>query len=197
MTSLVIESLALFASSDLWDILKDACQIKDYSNPGNLIDIDFWPHWKPDGVHNLNYVEPDVFMNFDNLSIIFEVKKNDSTAQSVDQWEKEVNSFHKTYVGNTKPLILVAINGNSSIQSEEINGIDIYKTSWARLCDAALKRNEKLSKYHRKWMEDSFKVIGVTPYCAISTWLESACLPNINENAIKYINKVFSVKHEL
>lgn len=195
MTSLVFESLTLFAPEDLWSILRYACQLKDYYIPGNLTNIVFWPHWPAEGTNNSSYVEPDVFMEFENLSIIIEVKKNGVTSQNRNQWHKEIVAYHNEYPNHEKNLIVVAVNGNSSNQSEQIDGVNIYKTSWYRLCDAVNKHNSSLSKYHKEWVDKSFKLIGVVPYSAISTWLDEYEFPKINHEAINSTNNIFSLKN--
>ena len=45
MTSFVFEYLAIIAPAKLWSIIKEACNIYDNINPGDLIDVDFWPSW--------------------------------------------------------------------------------------------------------------------------------------------------------
>lgn len=193
MTSFVFEYLAIAAPANLWSIIKEACNIHDDSNPGDLLDVDLWPHWNK-GKFNVRYVEPDVFMRFERLNIIIEVKRNDSTLQYPGQWINEIESFRKTYVNNPERLIVVAVNGNLSYNVEKFEGICVYKTSWSRICDATLKRTVTIRNYQREWLKAMFEEIGVKPFCAISTWLDNHEHLTINNDAINSIEKIFMVK---
>lgn len=188
MTSLIFESLSMFEPSDIWAILKESCLIDISLNPGKLKEIDFWPKWNADGEQNTRYVEPDVYMDYDNIKIIFEVKKPENASQDSNQWRKEIKAFRKKYPQNNVEVILIAINGNSSFIKENEEGVNVYKTSWGRLCDAALKRKDVLSDYKRKWLVYAFDIIGVAPYSAIISWLDEINDLRIDPNAISFIN---------
>lgn len=57
----------------------------NYKGFGNLDSYEFWPHWNSKG----SYVEPDIFLRFENADIIIEAKKDDSTDQTCKQWKKK------------------------------------------------------------------------------------------------------------
>lgn len=191
MTSFVFEYLAMFVPADLWNIIKEACNMHADLNPGDLMDVDFWPHWH-EGKFNVRYVEPDVFMKFEHLNVIIEVKRNDRVLQYPGQWINEIESFRKTYVNNPEPLIVVAVNGNLSYNMEKFDGICVYKTSWPRICDATLKRIGTIHNYQREWLKAMFEVIGVKPFCAISTLLNNSEI-TIDNDAINSIEKIFMI----
>jgi LPXTG-motif cell wall-anchored protein len=48
-------------------------------NSGRLLSFDFWPHWDKTGTDNTNYVEPDLFIKFDEFDVIIEAKVKDVT----------------------------------------------------------------------------------------------------------------------
>lgn len=189
-TSIVFESLTVLNSSDLWQIIRKASGIEEEYNPDELIDMHFWPHCKADGIFNTRFVEPDVLMHFTNLSIIFEVKRDDSVSQDESQWRKEIGSFCKTYKLHKNKVILIAVNGNNHYFKEEIGNVPIYKTSWERLYDAVGLYNKSLPEFKKRWLADAFKVIGIIPYSALD---EMTCQDTIDDNAIQLLNEIYRI----
>ena len=70
-TSAVFENLMLLPDNVFWHILKSSCfnNAKMRINSGRLISYDFWPHWDNTGTDNQSYVEPDLFISFEELDV--------------------------------------------------------------------------------------------------------------------------------
>ena len=108
---------------------------------GDLEEYIFWSSWY---LPNQTRVEPDLFLKFQFLALIIEVKRSDNRwSQSEAQWQKEVDAYYSTYSENPLPVSFIAIGGNSSYTDEDIsleftnnseNKIRIYKCSWLDIC---------------------------------------------------------------
>jgi hypothetical protein len=89
LTSSVFDYLLLLPDSLFWEIIKKSC----YQNnlPGNISFIEsyeFWPHWDSENTTKTNYIEPDMFIRFDNFDLIIEAKRWDNNQQYITQWKK-------------------------------------------------------------------------------------------------------------
>ena len=104
---------------------------------GELEEYIFWPSWY---LPNKTRVEPDLFLKFQSLALIIEVKRSDNRgSQTEAQWQKEVDAYYFTYSDNPLPVAFIAIGGNSNYTDEDIsleftnnseNKVRIYKCSW-------------------------------------------------------------------
>ena len=90
-TSAVFENLMLLPDNVFWHILKSSCfnNAKMQINSGRLVSYDFWPHWDNTGTDNQSYVEPDLFISFEELDVIIEAKYGDYDGQGSSQWKRE------------------------------------------------------------------------------------------------------------
>ena len=66
-TSAIFENLMLLPDNVFWHLLRLSCFSNDMMpvNSGTLLSYDFWPHWDRTGTDNTNYVEPDLFLEFE------------------------------------------------------------------------------------------------------------------------------------
>lgn len=84
---------------------------------GEIIQIDLWPKWTDiEGTKATNYVEPDVFIRFENFDCIIEVKKTDGNGQRPDQWDDQIIAYGNTYPDETK-LIYIVLGGNQDLSN--------------------------------------------------------------------------------
>ena len=135
-----------------WNILK-ASIVDNWNLPnltGKMIQIDFWPKWfKIQGittVANSKYIEPDIFIRFENFDCIVEVKKTDASGQHCDQWESQIQAYLNEYPEG-RQFIYIALGGNSKLNapSHEKFGY-VYKSTWQRLlCEINKALQERLS----------------------------------------------------
>lgn len=122
-----------------WNILK-ASVIGNQNMPsitGEMVQIDFWPKWynvqNIKVVLNSTYIEPDVFIRFENFDCVIEVKKTDSFGQHYDQWESQIQAYRNEYPEGKK-LIYIALGGNQILDAPSQEKFrHVYKSTWQRL----------------------------------------------------------------
>jgi hypothetical protein len=135
VTFSIFDNLLHLPDDMIWRIIRDSC----YNNSilpkiaGTLLDYDFWPHWDKENTGNKNYVEPDMFLRFENVRIIIEAKL-EYNKQGIGQWEKEILSYYNEY---NDPVILLAIDGIDNEDNEEIplkdKSVCVIKSRWKKL----------------------------------------------------------------
>lgn len=135
-TSAIFENLILLPDNIIWFILRQSC----FSNStmpiysGKLLSYDFWPHWNRAGTINSNFVEPDLFLEFELFDVIIEAKYGDRAGQNIPQWQKEIkayqNEFYDKERESQKPFVFIAVGGNQSVEMETVSKTNIYKCNW-------------------------------------------------------------------
>jgi len=157
-------------------------------DPKLIDEFKFWPKWDAEGTGNTNYVEPDVYVKFDNFHLIIELKLNDSPSQYIEQWEKEIRSL-KNNVGNQddKPIVVWAIGGNVTnglelVHLPEQKPIQVYKVSWVNLYNSVLSIRDRFegSSNQKRLLEDICKAFHFYGYHPVS-WFS-----NLESLDIKY-----------
>jgi hypothetical protein len=154
LTSSVFDTLFLLPDDILWKIIRNSCF--DNSNlpiyPGCIIDYEFWPHWNNKNTHNSKYVEPDLFIRFEEIDVIIEAKR-ENNIQSCDQWNNEITAYINEF-GMTKKAVLIAIDGILEEKSEKLEKgnnfiVYIFKTKWINFYEIAIKllNSLKISQY--------------------------------------------------
>ena len=120
-----------------WNILRESIVYNDNvpCNAGEILEVDFWVKWYK--VKNTNaerrYVEPDVFIRFENFDCIIEVKKTEVVGQHKDQWYEQILAYRNEYPGKNK-LIYIALGGNRDFNKNPTDEYtEVYKASWRRL----------------------------------------------------------------
>lgn len=136
-TSTIFGALLLLSDSELQQVLYRACHEEQslIRLAGQLEEFHFWPKWnKTEGTSNDSFVEPDVFLRFERCDVIIEAKLGEQVGQYAGQWHNEAQAYHNLYGKEGKPLILIALGGNSSLESERVKyhrgTALVYKTSW-------------------------------------------------------------------
>jgi len=148
-TSAVFENLMLLPDNVFWHILRQSCFSNDMMpiHSGLLLSYDFWPHWDRTGTDNTNYVEPDLFLEFELFDVIIEAKYGDYGGQYQHQWQQEITAYHNEF-GNQKPFVFIAIGGNMSILAETLllkdERVSIYKCNWLSLLMTVNKYRKEL-----------------------------------------------------
>jgi hypothetical protein len=139
LTSTVFDNLLLLPDKFFWKIITDSCY--DNSLPRNVGDIEyfeFWPHWDAIGSSNQYFVEPDLFVRFEETDIIFEAKRWDYNQQYRQQWEKELIGYKNEFGDDGKTVYFIAIGGINSEIEEELNikeygKVKIIKCRWVNI----------------------------------------------------------------
>lgn len=120
---------------------------------GGLLSLTFWDKWKmpkkdKDGI----YVEPDVFLSFEELDLIVEAKRWDHKQQSEKQWKRELSGYFNDIAvkeeEQIKPVYLLALGGlhNETAKPITLNGkkVLVLKARWSKLLTAILNQKKSL-----------------------------------------------------
>lgn len=149
LTSSVFDHLKLLPSELLWDILFNSCYQKNIQiTSSKLLSIEYWPRWNSEETINTSFVEPDVFLRFQNVDIIIEAKRWDSNQQDRQQWEREISAYLKEYEGEKRQVLLVALGGirNKNAETISIGDTDyiVFKCKWSNMLEVIIKVQTKL-----------------------------------------------------
>lgn len=179
LTSSVFQLLSYLPDGKMWDILWQAIGNKSLpKNVGALENIEYWSKWDADNTTNKHYVEPDIFLAFEQLHLIIEVKK-EKDKQHSGQWKNELQAHLNEYIGLGKPIFLLALGGNSSLNIE-IEYEQVVKASWTMLMNSIrshygdlLRKNTSVKGINGESMiyEDLFASFSFHGYF-VGTWLE-------------------------
>lgn len=157
LTSSVFDYLLLLPSDMVWKILKESCYENTLPNEvGTLCHYEFWPHWDAKDTENRNYVEPDIFLQFEKLDVIIEAKRKDDKQQSCGQWTNEITAYETVY-GKDKEVVLIALGGIKKDNEIKISNAKIVKCRWRRLLARVVA--EKKSIKNIKPDDDSIEKI--------------------------------------
>jgi hypothetical protein len=132
-TSSIFETLMMLPDDMFWSILRSACY--DNSNlpkvSGMIESFEFWPKWDPTGTNNNTYVEPDLFIQFQQFDLIIEAKYNDFGGQHQQQWTNEIKAYCNEYEQD-KPVYFIAVGGNAVKNNDRIDAKNttINKCTW-------------------------------------------------------------------
>lgn len=177
-TSAIIGTLLHLPDDLLWNILRSSCSFSENLPEylGNLLSYDFWPNWDPTGTENVNKVEPDVFMRFENADVIIEAKQNDSALQYPEQWTRELRAYCNQYGTESTKVVFIALGGNAmeikpNTISIDTNAFTIHKCSWFNLMQRIHSERDKQNSQTRRTLDDAilfFDLIGVKNYRFLS-----------------------------
>lgn len=148
-TSSVFENLMLLPDNVFWYVLKQSCFNNNTLpiNSGRLLSYAFWPHWDGKGTGNTNYVEPDLFLEFEEFDVIIEAKYGDTGGQGEGQWRDEIIAYHNEF-GEEKPFVFIAVGGNMNVLEESIKVrkdlVNIHKCNWLSILMAVNKYEKEL-----------------------------------------------------
>ncbi|MDD2576960.1 MAG: hypothetical protein PHV76_05610 [Bacteroidales bacterium] len=203
LTSSFFGLLQYLPSKLIIDILSDSINLKlKHEEIGELKEILFWPKYNSKGTSNKNFVEPDIFMEFEYADMLFEIKHKDGFGQYTNQWENEIISYYNEYSENNKSIYFFAIGGNTNLISESllIDGRKhiINKTSWHLLLNKVVNTKKSIinniikidnEKGVIRIIDDIITSFEKHNYYQIN-WFENIDLKySINNNAEKIINK--------
>lgn len=159
-TSTIVGILLFLPDVLMWRILRNACfgSSKLPEEIGQLLSYDFWPHWNADSTSNNDYVEPDVFLSFENADVIIEAKRFDEYGQYFEEWKNELIAYSNEYTNGSKPVFLIALGGNGSNKETEIfeaggRSCFIVKCSWLGLHKAIKNQVESEKGSNKRILE--------------------------------------------
>jgi hypothetical protein len=139
----------MMLSDDMfWNVLRDSCF--DNSNlplvAGEIDSYEFWPKWDPTRTTNSNYVEPDLFIRFQQFDLIIEAKYSDYGGQYQQQWKNEITAYNNEYKEDKRKVYFVAVGGNADKTNEELKSkeITINKCTWNSILIQVSRLNSEL-----------------------------------------------------
>ncbi len=161
LTSSIFSLLFYLPVNLFWDLFYKACYYPSIpQSVGRLLSYDFWPHWNCEQTGNINYIEPDLFLEFDNFHLIIEAKRDDySQQQKPTQWQSEIIGYYNQYSeADRKPLYLIALAGilNGSEKQEPVKSVPITTCRWVRIL---YQINKLLSNKEKGKLTDSVRNI--------------------------------------
>lgn len=159
LTATVFDLLKYLPTPVFWRILKRALlQDKLPAQATRLRDWLFWEKWNvQNSDRNLNtrFVEPDVFLRFEDIDIIIEAKRFNEKQQSQKQFSEQVNAYFHIFGVEQRSLYYIQMGGllgkedqpayvwpsrveNAAIATADIRNVTVLKTNWNRLLDSVL-----------------------------------------------------------
>ena len=134
-TSFIIGGLLLLPDDIIGKIFNSVGGGKLPKDFGDIVGYEFWPQWKDINIKDINikdktlksreYVEPDVFIQFEKCDVIIEVKRTGHEQQTKEQWLNELVAYDQKF-GNNKDVYLIALGG----YVDEDETLDKIKERW-------------------------------------------------------------------
>ncbi len=148
-TSSVFETLLMLPDELFWNILRESCFDKTNlpETAGVIKEYKFWPHWSPIGTANANYIEPDVFIRFENFDLIIEAKYKEQEGQNPWQWKDQITAYHNEF-SKEKSLCYIALGGNADKSSDKEDEVIINKCSWLSILMTVIKFRQLYINQH-------------------------------------------------
>lgn len=177
LTAVVFDTLKYLPTEIFWSILRRSLYYDKLPlTSGDLLSISFWDKWKAKDTTNSNFVEPDVFLRFNEFDVIIEAKRYDEKQQSQTQMQNEIQAYYNEYTDDNKVLYFIQLGGlhhrNDELDFQfEDKTIVICKTNWTKLLEQIVSENNKikntgltiLSSYSRI-LEDSINGFALHQY---------------------------------
>jgi hypothetical protein len=208
LTAVVFDTLKYLPTEMFWSILKRSLYYdKLPTASGDLLSISFWDKWKAKDTTNSNFVEPDVFLRFNEFDVIIEAKRHDEKQQSGTQMKNEIQAYYNEFNEDNKVLYFIQLGGLHHRNDEldflfKDKNVVICKTNWTKLLEQIVTENNKiknsgltiLSAYNRI-LEDSISGFALHQYYK-KRWLKNLIIKSPIE--LQPLEKLFSyaTKHK-
>jgi len=144
-TAAIFTRLSYLPPEHFWAILQQSFLPVDFIFPnyaGNLHSIDFWPRFD-DPTDSGDWVEPDILVGFEEISIIFEIKRGDqgnpqTSEQLIREWSA-VKNVDDNFSKND--MCLFSLGGMTASNQEllksetgkDLEGFRFATSSWRTL----------------------------------------------------------------
>ena len=185
LTAVVFDTLKYLPTEMFWSILKRSLYYDKLPiASGNLLSISFWDKWSPKNTSNSSFVEPDIFLRFNEFDVIIEAKRHNEKQQSIAQMKNEIQAYYNEYNDDNKDLYFIQLGGLHNNNDEldyqlGVKSIVICKTNWTKLLEQIDSENKKiknsgltiLSSYSRI-LEDSINGFALHQYYK-KRWLKN------------------------
>ena len=152
LTAGIFDLLKYLPTDLFWSILKNALlQDNLPSYCGAIKQIEYWPKWNSKDTSNSKYVEPDLFIRFQDFDLIIEAKRKDENQQYAEQLNNELISYYNEFEEDDKTVYLLQVGGLiDGCEKQELKikekVIKQSKTNWSRLLRSVKSVNQSLEK---------------------------------------------------
>lgn len=151
LTSTVFDLLKYLPTEIFWNILKKSLYHQKLPyNSGEFYEFSYWTKWNADETYNSRYIEPDLFIRFQEFDLIIEAKRYNENQQSSMQILNEIQSYFNEFDENNKDLYFIQLGGLYDfidIEDTTINNkkVVICKTDWTKLLDQIVFEYNKIN----------------------------------------------------
>jgi hypothetical protein len=195
LTASVFQLLAYLPDDVFWRVIRQT--LKNEVLPetvGELDHIGFWERWDATGTSNERFVEPDVFLVFEEMIIIVEAKRYDTKQQSYGQWENELIAFENENADNEKDVFLWALGGIHHLKSQTVpikkKKYKVRKSTWTMLLatiKSELQKGDNQSRHSQQLLNDLIEAFAFHGFF-VGTWFYEAGLKkqDIKPKSIDY-----------
>ena len=203
LTSSVFDHLFLFPDDLFYSVLRNSC----YSNSlpefmGNIEKHEFWPQWDASKTTRTSYIEPDLFIRFNDFDLIIEAKRWDNNQQYLLQWKNEYIAYMNEYAEDEKKVFILAIGGindenEENITVQDYGTIKVVKCRWRVILDTLTDLVSELEKNYYVNNNYLMRIANITitalelhGYIKIK-WLKDI----VNNYKIDYNNSMSSIEN--
>ncbi|OCA75434.1 hypothetical protein [Chryseobacterium arthrosphaerae] len=188
LTASIFDLIKYLPSEYITDIIKNSLlHDKIPTDCGILLSLSFWDKWNPRNTINEKYVEPDIFLRFENIDIIIEAKRFDYFQQFDDQIKKEITAYFNEYGFENKDLYFIQLGGiynhdDDNDLTDEFytnKSVKVCKTTWTNLLNTIVNFKEYiLSKNNQneqniiRILDDIIKAFEIHQFYKIN-WLNN------------------------
>ena len=167
LTSTVFDYLFTLPNDLFWNIIKKSCsQNKLPETINSIVSYEYWPHWNPKNTTKINFIEPDLFIRFDNFDLIIEVKPRDDSQQYLEQWKNEFIGYKNEYKQDGKNVFLLAIGGidndhEECIDVENYGTVTVVKCKWYNILETLVNILCKLNDFDLLNIQNIYRIINM------------------------------------
>ncbi|HOF16590.1 MAG TPA: hypothetical protein PLF32_06445 [Bacteroidales bacterium] len=152
LTSTVFDLLKYLPIEIFWNILKKSLYHQKLPlNSGEILDFSYWTKWNANETDNSRYIEPDLFIRFEEFDLIIEAKRYNENQQNESQITKEIQSYINEFGNENKDLYFIQLGGLfdlNEVQDRFINEqkVVLCKSDWTKLLDQIVYEKDKLNQ---------------------------------------------------
>jgi hypothetical protein len=205
LTSTVFELLKYLPIEVFWSILKKSLYHQKLPlNSGEILEFTYWAKWSANETDNSRYIEPDLFLRFEEFDLIIEAKRYNENQQNEGQISKEIQAYLNEFGEENKDLYFIQLGGLfdlNEVQDRFINErkVVLCKSDWTKLLDQIVYEKEKLNQIdythtnsYKRILEDLIKGFEMHSFYK-KIWLNSIepiCITSENPKSLfNYVTK--------
>lgn len=168
LTAVVFDTLKYLPSELFWSILKKSLyQDKLPYSCGEILSIEYWQKWNANKTTNSKFVEPDIFIRFNEFDIIIEAKRYNTFQQSDTQIKNEIQAYFNEYEQEDKKLYFIQLGGlynKNNIENiiEHKTEVVICKTDWTKILDQVVFERNKIKDNDLSFLKSYTRILDDT-----------------------------------